>query len=341
VAKPQQLPSGKWRIQIRKNGIYRSKTFASKKAATDWEAELSRQVEEVESTGYVRPKHLTISNLIDLYMDSIKGKRSGRSKRFSIEKIRSLLGKVQVENLNPVQVRDFIDRRESEGAGGVTIAADLSYLAVLLKWAKQVRYIHCRPEIATEARGALEQRGLRTRSKERNRMPTQDELDLLYAYWRESKGQIPMGQIARFALASAMRQGEITSITAEMVDVEGRTVTMARKDPRRKEENIQTVPMPPVAMEIIREQMIMHSVGRLFPYNGRSVSARFTRTCKKLGIHDLRFHDLRHAATVSLFRAGLDIPRVAMITGHRDWKNLKRYADLQPSDVHSILDGAK
>jgi integrase len=61
----------------------------------------------------------------------------------------------------------------------------------------------------------------------------------------------------------------------------------------------------------------VQAASRLFPYNPESVSAAFTRACQKLEINDLHFHDLRHAATMNLFRMGLDIPRVAMITGHK------------------------
>jgi len=49
----------------------------------------------------------------------------------------------------------------------------------------------------------------------------------------------------------------------------------------------------------------------------------------------LKFHDLRHAATVQLFRMGLDIPRVAIITGHKSWENLRRYTNLTAEDVHN------
>ena len=34
-----------------------------------------------------------------------------------------------------------------------------------------------------------------------------------------------------------------------------------------------------------------------------------------------------------LFEAGLDMPRVAMISGHLSWATLRRYTHLKPSDV--------
>ena len=31
-----QLPSGKWRVQVRRGGMYRGATFATKREAKDW-----------------------------------------------------------------------------------------------------------------------------------------------------------------------------------------------------------------------------------------------------------------------------------------------------------------
>ena len=67
------------------------------------------------------------------------------------------------------------------------------------------------------------------------------------------------------------------------------------------------------------------------------MSTGFTRACAELGIEDLHFHDLRHAATASFFRQGLDIPRVALLTGHKTWAMLRRYTDIKPADVHAAL----
>ena len=73
--------------------------------------------------------------------------------------------------------------------------------------------------------------------------------------------------------------------------------------------------------------------GRVFPYDGRSVGAAFLRGCRELGICKLRFHDLRHETASRLFEAGYQIPEVALMTGHRDWKMLRRYTNLQPHDL--------
>ncbi|HCL3539006.1 TPA: tyrosine-type recombinase/integrase, partial [Pseudomonas aeruginosa] len=58
----------------------------------------------------------------------------------------------------------------------------------------------------------------------------------------------------------------------------------------------------------------------------------------KCGIEDLHFHDLRHSAIGILFELGLQIHQVAVISGHSDWKMLKRYTHIDAEDVHAALE---
>jgi integrase len=66
----------------------------------------------------------------------------------------------------------------------------------------------------------------------------------------------------------------------------------------------------------------------LFSYTPRGLSGAFLRLCRRIGIDDLRFHDLRHEATSRFFEKGLNPVEVATITGHKDTKMLMRYTHL-------------
>ena len=50
---------------------------------------------------------------------------------------------------------------------------------------------------------------------------------------------------------------------------------------------------------------------------------------KVLEIDDLHFHDLRHDGVSRLFEKGWDIPKVASVSGHRDWNSMRRYTHLR------------
>jgi len=181
------------------------------------------------------------------------------------------------------------------------------------------------------------------RGDERDRRPTQAELDHLTEYAEANPRQfIPLAGIIRFAVATAMRQDEICRIEWTDVDLQKRPVKIRdRKDPRRKDGNHQVIPLLNAtgydAWQIVLAQRIVtRGLGRVFPHHPKSVGAAFHRACKKLDIDDLRFHDLRHEGTRRPFEAGFALEKVALVTGHKDWKMLRRYTNLKAEDLHKL-----
>jgi integrase len=166
----------------------------------------------------------------------------------------------------------------------------------------------------------------------------------LYAHWGSNPRQrIDMVTLCKFALATGMRQDEICRLQVDDVNVKAKTVVIRdRKDPRNKQGNDQTVPLLPDAWAIVAPLIEGRDVGQVFQgARAASVSTAFTRACKALEIEDLHFHDLRHRATAQFFRMGLDIPRVALLTGHKTWAMLRRYTDIKPEDVHAAVAAPK
>ena len=134
-----------------------------------------------------------------------------------------------------------------------------------------------------------------------------------------------------------MRLDEICRAECRDFDPNNKTLLIRdRKDPRKKSGNSQRIPLLDVsgydAVGIIEERLSFASMGssRIFPYNGRSVGTAFRRQCRALNIDDLHFHDLRHEGTSRLFEAGFSIEQVSLVTGHKDWKMLRRYTHLKP-----------
>ncbi len=62
------------------------------------------------------------------------------------------------------------------------------------------------------------------------------------------------------------------------------------------------------------------------------VTQAFARVCLRAGIENLRFHDLRHAAT-RFFEMGLNPMQAAAITGHKTLAMLQRYTHLKAEDL--------
>lgn len=336
-----QLPSGKWRAQVRRAGLYRAATFPTKREAKDWAMAIESQFMHVAASGFAPvPKTATLRDLIEKYREEMQ-REPGKTKASTLEMLSRELGSIKLVSLNSVVLRDFIDRRLKAGAGGVTVAADLSFLSAVLKWGRHARKLDLPEKLALEARESLKHRGLSTRSRERDREPSDQELDRLYRHWQSKPRQrIDMVTLCRFALATGMRQGEICRLQIEDINKERRTVLIRdRKDPRSKTGNDQTVPLLPEAWSIVEELVGDRTEGSLFGVNAASVSTAFTRACQSVEppIMGLTFHDLRHRATAQFFRMGLDIPRVALLTGHKTWGMLRRYTEIKPEDVHAIV----
>ena len=340
MATYNKLPSGCWRVQVRRRGQYVSRTFRLKSEAEGWAIGAERAVQTGKDPDAVQidPKAL-FGTLVDLHIADLAevGKPLLRSKAMCLEKLKRDLGRERLSGFTRERLIAYGKQRAKEGAGPVTIGMDVGYIRTLLVHAAAVHGIEVPTEQVTLARVALRRLGLVGKGHERDRRPTQDDLDRIIAYNDNNPRQgIPVGRLVKFAVATAMRQEEICTLRWVDVDFSTSLATVRnRKDPRRKSGNDQKVPLLDAtgydAIAILKEQKALGLGGdRVFPYNGRSLGTAFRRTCRELSIEDLHFHDLRHEATSRLFEAGFDIPEVSLVTGHKDWKMLRRYLNLRP-----------
>jgi len=68
------------------------------------------------------------------------------------------------------------------------------------------------------------------------------------------------------------------------------------------------------------------------PINASAFRLAWERLRKRADLCDLRFHDLRHEAISRFFEMGLSVPKVAVISGHKDARTLFRYTHLRAED---------
>jgi len=271
------------------------------------------------------------------------GRAARRSKEYTLDRLKASIGNVETSALTREFILEFGRKRAKEGAGPVTIAIDISYLGTVLQHASAVYGYKVPTEQLRLGRAALLHLGLIAKSKERNRRPTQDEIDRITKCFDFTPGyRIPMSRIIKFAIATAMRQEEITRILWEDLREDPNTVIIRqRKHPRQKQANAQTVPLvadtgyDPMVLLDEQAAMLGRKQGVIFPYNPRSIGHAFRRVCRDLQVDDLHFHDLRHEGISRLFEADWDIPQVATVSGHKDWNMLQRYTHLRPSYIAS------
>ncbi len=153
---------------------------------------------------------------------------------------------------------------------------------------------------------------------ERDRIATQDELDRLI------EGADPeLRSAIVIAVWSGMRLGEIVGIEPGWIDREGRVIRIPQASTKAR--TARTVPMAAAVVEALAEFEGFKST------NG-NISGRFARLTERLGIPDLRFHDLRHTACTRMRRAGVDVMTMATISGHKTLEQLRRYMTIDEDD---------
>ena len=142
--------------------------------------------------------------------------------------------------------------------------------------------------------------------------------------------------VVRFAVATALRRGEITRLQwADVHEAKRLVLVRDRKHPRRKSGNDEWIPLLGEAWTVLQRQP--RGGPLVFPVHEQTLSKYFTWACRALGIADLHFHDLRHEGTSRLFEAGYQLEQVALVTGHKSWNMLRRYTQLRPEDLHRAV----
>jgi integrase len=325
----------KWRALIRRKG-HKSicKTFATKAAAEKW----ARGIESKLDDGLpVAEERTTVADMIETYRklrDQSRPVRDDSTEHYILRSLTAGLGTLQVARLTPQDLAGYCTRRRDEGAGPYTCNMDVSKLGTVLRYAGMARAVPV-PDVAGAARPLLAHLGLIGGGGRRERRPTVDELQRVLVWLAENKGPL-YSDIVTFAVASAMRQGEISALAWADVDRTKRLVRSMRKHPR-KGKTLELVPMLPESWAVIERQPQVDGEPMVFPIGPKTVSKYFTEACRALSIPDLHFHDLRHEGTSRLFEQGLDIQHVALVTGHKSWAHLRRYTNLRPEDVHAKL----
>ncbi|MES2034715.1 MAG: site-specific integrase [Pseudomonadota bacterium] len=348
MASIQRLKSGHWRAQIRRKGKVASETFILREDARRWANEAEGRADRGETPAPSRAlRAQTFGALIDLHIADMKavGKAPRRSKDATLRMLKRELGKTKLVGMDRGRLIDFGKDRAVQGAGGVTIGIDIGTIKTVLTHAAAIHGIAVKPDQVDLARVALKRLGLVCKGHERDRRPTDEELEALFAYFDGNDRQvIPMSRIIKFAIATAMRQEEICRVTWSDLNLRTKMLTVRdRKDPREKSGNDQRIPLLDVsgfdALALIEEQRAIRTNDgdRIFAYQHKSVSTAFTRAVTALEIDDLHFHDLRHEGTSRLFEAEFTIEQVALVTGHKDWKMLRRYTHLRPERLHEIV----
>lgn len=325
--------NNKWRALIRRAG-HKSicKTHPTKQAAEAWARKIEAQIDAGSKTVVLGAA--TVGDLIDRYRsmrDQARPILDTSNEHYQLRALRNTLGAVRLARLSAEDLVGWAQQRKDEGAGPYTINCDLSKLGTVMRYAGLGMDL---PDVVQQARPLLHHLGLIGGGGKRERRPTLDEIERILAVAPDW-----LGDMIRFAIATAMRRGEIVRLLWADLDQSRKVILVRdRKHPRKKVGNNEEVPLLSEAWEIIQRRLAQRDPDepRVFPHHEQTVSKYFTNLCRDLDIPDLHFHDLRHEGASRLFEAGFAIQEVALVTGHKDWRHLRRYTNLRADSLPAL-----
>jgi integrase len=129
----------------------------------------------------------------------------------------------------------------------------------------------------------------------------------------------------QFAIATAMRQGEIGRVEWSHIQFQKAVVVVKRT----KNGDTRSVPLRPSTVRMLQSLPRDREDGFVFG-PAEALAHVFALVRERVGIEDLRFHDLRHEGTSRLFEETDFSPmEIASITGHKTFSMLQRYTHLR------------
>lgn len=309
-----------------------SQTFERKPAASQWLKRRETELSEPGALAKTKEANPTLAEVIQQYLNELR-KPPGKTKKQVLQAIRvAPIGALRCTDIGSQQILEFAHGLNVKPQ---TVGNYLAHLGTIFKLAKPAWGYPLDPNAIEAARTVGKKMGITSKSKERTRRPTLQELDTILQHYHDMaqrrKAQIDMIHVILFGLFSARRLEEITRITWEDLDeVHSEVMVRDMKHPGEKIGNDVRVNLPAEALAVIQKRTKpKNGKGNIFPYNAKSASSSFTRACTLLGVEDLHFHDLRHEGVSRLFELGKSIPQVAAVSGHRSWQSLKRYTHIR------------
>ncbi|MHB8346699.1 MAG: tyrosine-type recombinase/integrase [Acidiferrobacterales bacterium] len=319
-----------WRARVRRGATTTSRTFSTRDRAEAWARQVEEEIAGGEFAARGEAEATTLGAALDRYEQEIIPNKAPATRPAERRRVHALrrrsIAHLPLSRIGGKDVAEFIRERQAEGVGANTIRLDLatiSHLYTVARTAWGMPHLTNPVPLAQTAKPRLP--GGRER-----RLQDGEEDKLLAAAGAGLRPAI------RFALATAMRRGEIAGLRWEHVNLKQRSAHL----PKTKNGTARTVPLSLEAVAIL-QSLPRRLDGRVFNLGSESITSDMFMACRAAGITGLTFHDLRHEAISRLFEnTDLDAMEIARISGHRTLSMLSRYTHLRAHRLAERMDGA-
>ncbi|MCE2871226.1 MAG: site-specific integrase [Oxalobacteraceae bacterium] len=321
--------NGVWQARITRKGQEPvSKSFATRHDAERWARQIETQIDQGRFVSLKQDERTTLGELIGRYRAEVtpqmKSAETDSIKLLAL--MRNPLCKLTMIALTPARMAEFRDQRLKQVTSG-TVIRELAYFSSVIN--------HARREWGINAENPVRLVRKPPSPPGRSRVVSEAELvRILDALTPSAKCRITpwMKPLVELAVETAMRRGELLSLRWSDIDFsEGVAYLQITKNGEGRH-----VPLSSRAIAILKA-LPRSLCGYLFPIKPQTVAAAFMRATDRVGLGEVRFHDLRHTATTVMANKLPNVIELAAVTGHKSLSMLKRYYHPKAADLAKKL----
>ena len=246
-----------------------------------------------------------------------------KSYAHSLKHLLPIFAEIPLKKITSERIKRYMNDRETEGASPASINREFSLLSVAFNNAIKWKWMKNNPCKDTEKL---------PEDNQRIKYLSATEVTKLYAKLPESLK--PIVTVARF---TGLRISNILELTWEKVDLFRKVIVIGKT----KNGEPLGLPMNDTVFKTLKGLTKMRHINTKLVFPSKTgtkrcrhnVSKAFKRACRRAGIEDFRFHDLRHDFGSNLVQRGISIYSVKELMGHKDVRTTQRYAHLSPDKL--------
>lgn len=349
----RQAKSGRWQAIVRrKNFPDQSDTFRLKAEAEAWARDIENKMDRGIFIDRREAETTTLKNALDRYEREVTVKKKGAAQeKYRINDLRnSILGDYTLATLRSTEVAAYRDAELARNLAGSTVMKSLALLSHLFEVARKEWHIEADNPVKSIAKPKI--------NNARDRRLAPEEWTYLQAALDEPGDSVKTisgdrrneqtPKIVRWAVETAMRQGEILALDWQYIDLVKRTAHL----PATKNGKSRDVPLSLTAIGLITD--LTPKKGPVFPTTATALKQSWSRAvargrrmyladCKAnmkepedAFLVDMTFHDLRHEGVTRLAER-LQMHQLMKVTGHKDARMLARYYHPRAEDLAKLL----
>lgn len=284
-----------------------------------------------------RKNHATFKEAASEYLRRMEatGGKNLKSKRYHIDRILNpRFGNERADRVSSLAIQHFVRERLATGLKQATVNRELATLSHMFR--RFAKWGWIKVDDIPEIEKGNEPRKQTVILSEADadalmRAAVADQDDLLWLF-------------VGFGLNTAMRHSEILGVRFDQVDFANRRLFIPRAKAGEREQPI----TPALASMLMQQRAVaVDKVGYVFPTrrsqpkhpHRMSMAGQFLRAVERAGLspRNVTPHVMRHTAITRLVRAGIDLPTIQKISGHKTYQMVLRYTHIHGRHIDDAI----